>query len=152
MTVYIQLITAGADTGPFNLYSNVDAYVSAFETSVSKIDLTSGYTSNIVPDGTTNIRVKSSGSCISYIDIPVSTTTTTTTTIACNCTEVTYIGESSADFTYIDCYGVSQTETISSFGTTNWCGSMFSTADPDISFNSVGSTCTFDGEVYSCPL
>lgn len=79
MTVYIQLTTAGTDTGPFNLYSNVDGYLSAFESSVSKIDLTTGYTSNIVPNGTTNIRVKSTGSCISYIDIPVSTTTTSTT-------------------------------------------------------------------------
>jgi hypothetical protein len=80
MTVYIQLTTAGADTGPFNLYSNVDLYTSAFEVGVSKVDLTSGYTSNIVPDGTTVIRVKSNGSCIDYVDIPVGTTTTTTTT------------------------------------------------------------------------
>ena len=49
------------------------------ESGVSKVDLTAGYTSNIVPDGTISIRVKSDGACISYIDIPVSTTTTTTT-------------------------------------------------------------------------
>jgi hypothetical protein len=80
MTVYIELTTAGADTGPFNLYSNVDLYTSAFEVGVSKIDLTSGYTSNIVPNGTTAIRIKSSGSCIDYVDIKVDTTTTTSST------------------------------------------------------------------------
>ena len=79
MTVLITLTTAGANTGPFNLYSNVDLYVSAFETGISQAALISGYTSTVVPAGTTNIRVKSAGSCVSYVDIPVSTTTTTTT-------------------------------------------------------------------------
>ena len=79
MTVLITLTLAGTDTGPFNLYSNTDFYSSAFESGVSKLDLTSGYISSIVPDGTINIRVKSTGDCITYVDIPVSTTTTTTT-------------------------------------------------------------------------
>jgi hypothetical protein len=82
MTVFIQLTTAGTDTGPFNLYSNVDVYTSAFEVGVSKLDLISGYTSAMVPNGTTSIRVKSNGSCIDYVDISVSTTTTTTTSFA----------------------------------------------------------------------
>jgi hypothetical protein len=82
-TVLITLTTAGADTGPFNLYSNVDGYVSAFETSVAKASLVSGYTSVVVPDGTSIIRVKSTSAlCPNYIDLAVSgfTTTTTTTT------------------------------------------------------------------------
>lgn len=79
MTVLITLTLAGADTGPFNLYSNVDGYISAFDTGISKSALTSGYTSTSVPNGTTNIRVKSNGSCIDYVDINISTTTTTTT-------------------------------------------------------------------------
>lgn len=79
MTVIITLTTAGADTGPFDLYSNVDGYISAFETGISQVDLISGYVSNVVPNGTTNIRVKSTGNCIEYIDINISTTTTTTT-------------------------------------------------------------------------
>jgi len=78
MTVLITLTIAGANTGPFDLYSNVDGYTSAFETGISQIDLISGYVSNLVPNGTTNIRVKSNGVCIEYIDIPISTTTTTT--------------------------------------------------------------------------
>ena len=36
MTVLLTLTTAGSDTGPFNLYSDVDGYISAFETGVSK--------------------------------------------------------------------------------------------------------------------
>lgn len=81
MTVLITLTTAGTDTGPFDLYSNVDGYVSAFETGVSKAALVAGYSSSLVPNGTTIIRVKSTGTCLNYIDIIVVTTTTTTTTI-----------------------------------------------------------------------
>ena len=80
MTVLITLTIAGTDTGPFDLYSNVDGYVSAFETTVSKAALLAGYPSALVPNGTTTIRVKSKGTCVNYVDIPVITTTTTTTT------------------------------------------------------------------------
>ena len=78
MTVLITLTTAGTDTGPFNLYSNVDGYVSAFETGVSKAALVAGYSSALVPNGTTTIRIKSTGTCVNYIDVTVVTTTTTT--------------------------------------------------------------------------
>ncbi len=78
MTVLITLTTAGTDTGPFDLYSNVDGYVSAFETGVSKAALVSGYSSALVPNGTATIRIKSTGTCVNYIDVTVVTTTTTT--------------------------------------------------------------------------
>jgi hypothetical protein len=84
MIVTITLTTAGADTGPFNLYSDVDGFISAFETGVSKAALLAGYTSSLVPNGTTIIRVMSSNElCTNFIDITISgecTTTTTTTT------------------------------------------------------------------------
>ena len=80
MTVLITLTVAGADSGPFDLYSNVDGYVSAFETGVSKAALLAGYASALVPDATTVIRVKSSGTCVNYVDIPLGGVTTTTTT------------------------------------------------------------------------
>jgi hypothetical protein len=84
MTVLITLTVAGADSGPFNLYSNLDGYTSAFETGVSKAALLAGYSSSLVPDFTTIIRVMSTGVCTNYIDIPVGLipTTTTTTTVA----------------------------------------------------------------------
>jgi len=81
MTVTTTLTVAGSDTGPFNLYSDTDGYVSAFETGVSKVALLAGYTSTLVPNGTTVIRVKSNNElCTNYVDIPVVPCTTTTTT------------------------------------------------------------------------
>jgi hypothetical protein len=79
MTVLITLTIAGDDSGPFDFYSDIDGYVSAFETGVSKGDLLGGYSSNLVPDYTSIIRVKSNGVCTNYVDIKVSQPTTTTT-------------------------------------------------------------------------
>jgi hypothetical protein len=81
MTVLITLTTAGTDSGPFDLYSNLDGYTSAFETGVNKASLLAGYSSALVPDYTTTVRVKSNGVCLNYIDIILESTTTTTTTI-----------------------------------------------------------------------
>jgi hypothetical protein len=79
MTVYITITSAGTDTGPFNLYSNVDGYVSTFATNVAKATLLAGYAVS-VPAGTTTVRIMSNGDCTNFIDVIVSTTTTTTTT------------------------------------------------------------------------
>jgi hypothetical protein len=91
MTVLITLTTAGIDTGPFDLYSNLDGYTTPFVTGVSKSSLVAGYTSNVVPDNTTTVRVKSTGNCTSYVDIPcgvvsflVSLSTGATCPEACN--------------------------------------------------------------------
>jgi hypothetical protein len=121
MTVLITLTIAGTDSGPFDLYSNLDGYISAFESGVPKASLLAGYASALVPDFTTTIRVKSVGDCNNYIDIPLyttttsstsstSSTTTTSTTVANTC----YAFESdpyTTTFTaqYIDCNGVVQT-------------------------------------------
>ena len=78
-TVLITLTTAGTDTGPFDLYSNADSYAVAFENNVPKSSLVSGYTSTVVPDLATIIRVQSDGVCTNYIDLPILTTTTTST-------------------------------------------------------------------------
>lgn len=80
MTVLITLTTAGTDTGPFNLYSDVDGFVTPFATGVSRAALLAGYSATTVPNGTTTIRVMSTGTCTNYIDISVTTTTSTTTT------------------------------------------------------------------------
>lgn len=82
MTVYITLTTAGTDSGPFDLYSNLDGFTSAFESGVSKAALEAGYASALVPDFTTSIRVKSNNTlCTNYVDIFLENTTTTTTTV-----------------------------------------------------------------------
>lgn len=83
MTAEITLTVAGIDTGPFDLYSNMDFYTVPFAAGISKAVLQSGFTSTTVPDYTTIVRVKSTGVCVNYTDInlvPFSPTTTTTTT------------------------------------------------------------------------
>ena len=81
MTVYITLTIAGSDSGPFDLYSNLDGFTSAFESGVSKAALLAGYSTALVPDFTTSIRIRSNNSlCTNYIDIFLENTTTTTTT------------------------------------------------------------------------
>ena len=75
-TVLITLTTAGTDPGPFDLFSDADSYVTAFENNVLKASLVSGYTSTLVPDLATIIRVKSDSLCTNYIDLPIVTTTT----------------------------------------------------------------------------
>jgi len=80
MTALITLTTAGTDSGPFNLYSNLDGYASAFEVAVPKVDLVAGYASSLVPDFTTTVRVLSTGVCTNYIDIVLAPLPTTTTT------------------------------------------------------------------------
>lgn len=87
MTVIITLTITGTDTGPFDLYSNLDGYTVPFETNVPKASLQAGYTSTVVPDYSTSIRVISKGVCVNHTDIVLQTTTTTTTLapeIPCN--------------------------------------------------------------------
>jgi len=117
MNVLITLTIAGADSGPFDLYSNVDGYVSAFETGVSKAALLAGYSSSLVPNGTSTIRIKSTGVCTNFIDVTVTTTTTTTTSSSSTTTTTTtaapcedYINNTGGDLNginYVDCGGTS---------------------------------------------
>ena len=65
------VIPPGGDAGPFNLYSNTDGYTTPFATNISAAALTAGYTSTVVPNGTTIIRVVSTGVCTNYIDITI---------------------------------------------------------------------------------
>lgn len=80
MTVLITLTIAGSDTGPFDLYSDVDGFVVPFETNVPKASLIAGYTSSLVPNGAVVIRVTSDSVCTNYIDLIIGATTTTTST------------------------------------------------------------------------
>jgi hypothetical protein len=100
-TAVITLASPGADTGPlFDLRSNVDSYAAIFESGVTKTSLLTGYTSTSVPDVATIIRVQSTGTCTSYVDLPISglpatTTTTTTTTVFSSCTELGFAYDAS---------------------------------------------------------
>ena len=107
MFVFITLTSAGADAGPFNLYSDADGYLSAFATNVPKATLLAGYAAT-VPAGTTIVRIMSVGVCTNYIDVAISTTTTTTTTVA-----VISCGESSS-FSGGVSYPITQSITLTS--------------------------------------
>jgi hypothetical protein len=77
MFIFIQLTSAGLDTGPFNLYSDVDGFTSPFNSGIPKEELLIGTTISC-PDGTTVVRVMSNSEfCTNYVDIVVGTTTTT---------------------------------------------------------------------------
>jgi hypothetical protein len=156
MTVLITLTLAGADTGPFNLFSNLDAYTSAFETGVSKASLLAGYPSALVPDYTTIVRVRSVGDCTNYIDIPLysfttttsstSSTTTSTTTIANTCYEFEsdpYTTTFTAE--YIDCDGIVQTVSDTCFSpscTYTLCGLAVTVSSSPMSIVGVCTTTT----------
>lgn len=89
-TVVITLTIAGADTGPFDLYSDADGYITPFEVGVSKVALEGGYVSVLVPDMATIIRVQSTSVlCDNFVDLPISPTTTTTTTTEAPTTSTT---------------------------------------------------------------
>ena len=80
MTVLITLTLAGADTGPFNIYSDSDGYTTPLVTGVSKSALLAGYSLAGVPNDATIIRVTSTATCTNSIDMLIANVTTTTTT------------------------------------------------------------------------
>jgi hypothetical protein len=60
--IKIQLTSAGACSGPVDLYSDADNYVNAFASNISITVLTSalGYNTSAAPIGTTTIRIQNS--------------------------------------------------------------------------------------------
>lgn len=83
-SVKITLTTAGAGTGPFNIYSNIDQFTTPFETNIAKSSLEAGYTSTSVPDAATTIRVESTGTTCSgfYTDLAITGQSQETRSIA----------------------------------------------------------------------
>jgi len=81
MTVLLTLTTAGTDATVFDLYSDIDGFTTAFETGVSRASLVAGYSSVLVPDYTTTVRIQATEKCVNSVDIVLENTTTTTTTI-----------------------------------------------------------------------
>jgi len=73
MTGLITINTIGVDTGPFNIYSNIDGFVSAFETNINRTQLLAGFYTDLIPDGTVKIKVVDLGDCALYIDIILET-------------------------------------------------------------------------------
>jgi hypothetical protein len=96
MIVTITLTTAGSDTGPFDLYSDLDGYTSPFQTGVARTVLVAGLTTGTVPDGTTEILVQSTGTCERdlYLIVEGAPTTTTTSTTTSTTSTTTTIAPS----------------------------------------------------------
>ena len=140
MTVLITLTIAGLDVGPFNLYSNIDGFTSAFEIGVTRLSLISGYTSTVVPNGTVTIRVVSTNpKCTNYIDIPLMPS-------FCNCITFTSNNSFPGNYTYTQCStGKEVTDIIPAFGIINVCGS-----NPSVDIEAVDilldGSCVIDGE------
>jgi hypothetical protein len=89
-TALITLTIAGTDTGPFDLYSNIDGFTVPFENNVAKLDLEAGYVSTLIPDSTETVRVQSDNVlCSNFVDLPVPSTTTTTSTSTSTSTTTT---------------------------------------------------------------
>lgn len=97
ITVLITLSIAGTDSGPYDLYSSPDGITfTVFATGITKSALLAGYTSYVVPDGSTTIRIMSTGTCTNYIDLTISGGTTTTTTSVAPTTTTTTTGASNS--------------------------------------------------------
>jgi Predicted solute binding protein len=79
MNVTITLVNPGVDTGPFNIYTNADNYVTAVATNIAKSALVAGYNAT-VPAIASTVKVESTGTCTSSIFLTIIQPTTTTTT------------------------------------------------------------------------
>jgi len=72
MNAFITISNVGADTGPFNLYSDIGGYTSAFETNIPKAILEAGFATNNIPTGTTQIKIKSvNEKCNNFVNVGV---------------------------------------------------------------------------------
>jgi len=80
MTVLLTLTSAGTDSGPFDLYTDLDGFAVPFEVGITRNALLAGHLTILVPNNTLIVRAKSEGICINYLDIVLSYPTTTTTT------------------------------------------------------------------------
>jgi hypothetical protein len=80
-TVQIVITRASSSTGPFNVYVDVDNYLTPIDTNVSRDILINGDYYINVPDETTNVKLISTGTCGSIIILPVSHSITPTPTV-----------------------------------------------------------------------
>jgi hypothetical protein len=119
MIILLKLTTAGTDTGPFNLFTNVD-YTTPFLTNVEKAALVAGIEVT-VPDGAVTVRVTSAGNCVNSTDITiapfVTTTTTSTTGTPLPCysfaVDATQVAEGGGSITIKECVPPYETKVIS---------------------------------------
>jgi hypothetical protein len=107
--------TIGAQAGNFSIYSDDDSYASPLTSSITPVQLTSGFLLNNVPNTATALKIVSDTSdCSNDLTIAIGTTTTTTTTTTTSTTTTTTTflcyeyalyndGTSAGDVYYSDC-------------------------------------------------
>jgi hypothetical protein len=66
MQIFVKLNTAGSDTGPFMVYSNLNNYEAPAYGPYTKAQLLTGVTIT-VPDATTDVRIRNNGKCTNSI-------------------------------------------------------------------------------------
>lgn len=97
MTAIITLTTAGLDTGPFNIYSNLDNYTTPFEVNVTKTSLLAGFSTSAIPTNTLSVRVKSLGVCSNFIDLVLPVTNNCISPVLLS---VTYTGNNQVTYVW----------------------------------------------------
>lgn len=117
MNVTITLTSPGANTGPFNIYSNADNYVTAVATGVAKSALVAGYNAT-VPSIATTVKVESTGICTTSIFLTIIQPTTTTTTSTTSTPTTTTTSSTSSSTTTTTTTGVPTTTTTTTAGPT----------------------------------
>jgi hypothetical protein len=97
MRVLITLRVSGLDAGPYNFSSNINYSVII---NPEPVPLSTGFQHEIeVPEGTTIVRVSSTGTCTNYVDVvlPIPPTTTSTTSAPPQACGITAIAEEIPD-------------------------------------------------------
>ena len=166
MIVFIRLTVAGSDTGPFNIYSNVDLNT-PIQIGISRDVLLTGYYCQDVPNETVFMRVESDNEyCSNHLDIYFynEVTTTTTTSTSTSTTTTTTAAPTTTTTTTVapeKCYRVMECESSNYYTIANpddyfsendimkfqiggigmvYCGTV-----TDVDYSAVPTATSFDG-------
>jgi hypothetical protein len=153
----ITLTTLGLEAGPFDLYSDVDGYLTPFVIGEPASSFSgSGFYTGLVPDGTIVIKVQSQGTCTNSVYLAISglptptpsptSTLTPTPTTPIDCREYSVFNGEAVPVTYeyIDCITLASIEPTINAGETQYFCAVYG-SEP-FSFGSFVVT-----EIGSCP-
>ena len=117
------VIPAGSSVGPVDLYSDVDGYAVPFETGILASEFVAPGYITTPPVGTDYVRVQSSGSCKTFIELknicqPTTTTTTSSSTSTSTTTSTTTIPPTTTTTTTVPPTTTTTTSSSSSTTTT----------------------------------
>jgi hypothetical protein len=143
-TITITLTVAGPSTGPFNLYSNIDGFLIPFETGISRTALLAGYTSTLVPNGASTVRVTSTGTCYSSVDLSITGITSTTTT---STTSTTTTAAPTTSTTTTTTTFVGTTTTTSTTSTTTTAAPTYNAVYLNYG-NTIGDICSVGAQLF----